>query len=41
MPKMVPYCGGNYRVLKRVCRIIDEKTGKIQNMKNPCITLVS
>ena len=25
--EMVPYCGGTYRVLKRVSRIIDEKTG--------------
>jgi hypothetical protein len=37
--EMVPYCGGTYRVLKRVTQIIDEKTGKMQTMKNPCIIL--
>jgi hypothetical protein len=37
--EMVPYCGGTYRVLKRVARILDEKTGKMQDMKNPCIIL--
>src|SRR5271170_897407 len=36
---MLPYCGGIYRVLRRVHRIVDEKTGKIVNMKNPCIIL--
>ncbi len=37
--EMLPYCGGIYRVLRRVHRIVDEKTGKIVNMKNPCIVL--
>ena len=37
--EMVPYCGGTYRVLRRVSKIIDEKTGKRLEMKNPCITL--
>ena len=37
----VPYCGGTYRVLKRVTKIIDEKTGKMRDMKNPCIVLDS
>jgi hypothetical protein len=37
--EMVPYCGRTYRVLKRVNRIIDEKTGKIVELKNPCIIL--
>ena len=37
--EMVPYCGGIYRVLKRVTQIIDEKNGKMQEMKNPCIIL--
>jgi hypothetical protein len=37
--EMVPYCGGTYRVLKQVTQIIDEKTGKMQTMKNPCIIL--
>lgn len=37
--EMLPYCGGIYRVLRRVNRIIDEKTGKMVTMKNPCIVL--
>jgi len=36
---MLPYCGGIYRVLRRVPRIIDAKTGKMMNMKFPCIIL--
>ena len=37
----VPYCGGTYRVLRRVTRIIHEKTGKMLEMKTPCIVLDS
>jgi len=37
--EMLPYCGGIYRVLRRVNRIIDEKTGRMLNLKNPCIVL--
>jgi len=37
--EMVPYCGGTYRVLKRVTKLLDEKTGKMLEMKNPCIIL--
>jgi len=39
--EMVPYCGTTHRVLKRVTRIINEQTGKMQEMKNPCIILDS
>ena len=39
--ELVPYCGGTYRVLKRVTKIINEKTGEMQEMKNPCIILDS
>jgi len=39
--EMVPYCGGTYRVLRRVNKIINEKTGRMQEMKNPCIILDS
>jgi len=39
--ELVPYCGGIYRVLRRVTKILDEKTGKMQEMKNPCIVLDS
>jgi hypothetical protein len=37
--EMVPYCGRSYRVLKRVSRILDEKTGRMTEFKNPCIIL--
>jgi len=37
--EMLPYCGGIYRVLRRVNRIVDERTGKMIEMKNPCIML--
>jgi hypothetical protein len=37
----VVYCDGTYRVLKSVTKIIDEKTGKMQEMKTPCIVLES
>jgi hypothetical protein len=39
--ELVPYCGGTYRVLHRVSKIIDEKTGTMLEMKNPCIVLDS
>ena len=39
--EMVPYCDRTYRVLKRVTRIVDERTGKMQEMKTPCIILDS
>jgi hypothetical protein len=38
-PDQAPYCGGTYRVRKRVSRIIDERTGEMVEMKTPCITL--
>jgi hypothetical protein len=37
--EMLPYCGGIYRVLRRVHRIIDEHTARMIVMKNPCIVL--
>jgi hypothetical protein len=37
--EMLPYCGGIYRVLRRVHHIIDERSGKMVNMKSPCIVL--
>lgn len=39
--ELVPYCGGTYRVLSRVSKIINEQTGKMTEMKNPCIILDS
>ena len=37
--EMVPYCGGNYRVLRRVDKIVDEKTGRMLVLSNNCIIL--
>jgi hypothetical protein len=37
--EMMPYCGQVYRVHKRVDQIINEQTGKMIRMKNPCIIL--
>jgi len=37
--EMLPYCGGIYRVLRRVYKLVDEKTGKMVKMKYPCIVL--
>jgi hypothetical protein len=37
--EMVPYCGGTYRVLKRVTRILDEKSGTMVTLKKPAIML--
>ena len=38
-PEMVPYLNRTYRVLKRVTKIINERTGRMQEMKTPCIIL--
>ncbi len=37
--EMVPYCGRTFRVLRRVEKIIDEKTGKLIRMPNDCLIL--
>jgi hypothetical protein len=37
--EMLKYCGRQARVLRRVERIIDEKTGRMVNLRNPCIIL--
>jgi len=37
----VPYCGGTYRVLKHVTKIVNERTGRLQVMKTPCVILDS
>lgn len=37
----VPYCGGTYRVLRRVAKIVNERTGKMRHMKTPCVILDS
>ena len=38
-PEMLRYCGQEARVLRRVERIIDEKTGRMLHFNNPCIIL--
>jgi hypothetical protein len=37
--EMVPYCGRTFPVLRRVARIIDERTGKMMRLPNPCLIL--
>jgi hypothetical protein len=37
--EMLRYCGGEYRVLRRVERIIDEKTGELMDLPGDCIVL--
>jgi hypothetical protein len=37
--EMLKYCGQTAQVLRRVEKIIDEKTGRMVHMKNPCIIL--
>jgi hypothetical protein len=37
--ELVPYCGRKFRVLQRVDRILDEKTGKMVVLRTPSITL--
>jgi len=38
-PEMLCYCGQEATVLRRVGRIIDEKSGRMLRLKNPCIVL--
>ena len=37
--EMVRYCGGTYRVHRRVNKLLNEKTGKMMNIKADCIVL--
>jgi hypothetical protein len=37
--EMVKYCGGVHRVLRRVNKIIDLKSGRLSNLPNSCIIL--
>lgn len=39
MEEMAPFCGGTYRVRRSVTRLVDEGTGKMRLMKEPCIIL--
>jgi hypothetical protein len=38
-PEMLKYSGNRYRVQMRIDRLINEQTGKMLTMKNPCIQL--
>jgi hypothetical protein len=38
-PEMLKYCGRQARVLRRVERIIDERTGRMLRLRRPCIVL--
>ena len=37
--EMLPYCGKIFRVRSRVNRILDERSGKMVELKNDCLTL--
>lgn len=37
--EMVRFCGNRYKVLRRVEQIINEKNGRMMDMKTPCIIL--
>lgn len=37
--EMLKFCGGRYRVLRIVDRLIDEPTGKLLRLKNPAVIL--
>jgi hypothetical protein len=38
-PEMVAYCGRQARVLRRVERVVDERTGRLLSLKRACIVL--
>ena len=37
--EMMPYCGGTYRVRRRVSRFINDQDGNMIELKNDCVTL--
>ena len=37
--EMLPYCDSTLRVLRKVEKIIDEKTGRMMTLSNPCLIL--
>lgn len=37
--ELIPYCTGTFKVQRIVKRLIDEGTGRMMEMKNPCIAL--
>jgi hypothetical protein len=38
-PEMVSSCTGTFPVAKRVRRLMNEKTGRVVELKNPCLVL--
>lgn len=38
-PEMMAHCGKTFRISQRLRRLIDEKTGLIRELKNPCLVL--
>jgi hypothetical protein len=38
-PELVPFCGKTFEVKHRVRKIINEKTGHLMELKNPCVVL--
>jgi hypothetical protein len=37
--EMMPFCGGTFRVRQRIRRFIDERDGRMVELKNDCLTL--
>lgn len=37
--ELLPYCGGTYRVRRRVTRILEDATGKMRELKSDCVSL--
>ena len=37
--EMLPFCGGTYRVRRRITRIIEEHSGKLLELTRDCVTL--
>jgi hypothetical protein len=37
--EMLRFCGGRYRVARRIERLIDERTGRLLTLTNPTIAL--
>lgn len=37
--EMMPFCGGTYRVRQRISRFIDDRDGRMVELKNDCVTL--
>lgn len=37
--EMMAYCGKTFRISQRLDRVIDEKTGKLRELKNSCLVL--